>query len=171
MSKLMIFNKRLGFKLEIWRLLPVIICWSVFIYVILNISYPDSLTQASFFQLAIFFIPLFLALTFTINLFLRFILFSFSISLGIIILLVLKTLDSLNIASVILTIITISLLLSYFRQMKRKKYDIKSRFPKMLNLGRKRQWAFEFCLIWYRIRLTWSITSPPLCHMIMPTRI
>lgn len=98
-------------------ILPVIF-WILFSYVILRVDYPDTITAASIFQLSCFFIPLFLALTFSINIFFN-ILFSISISFGIIILLILKSLDSLNIVSASLTIIAILLILSYFKKARK----------------------------------------------------
>lgn len=103
-------------------ILPVIF-WLVFGYVILKIDYPDAITSATIFQLLSFFISLFLALIFTANLFLNFI-FSFFIALGVIILLILKSLDSLNIVSATLTIIALLLVTSYFRKEKKMKYRV-----------------------------------------------
>lgn len=98
------------------KIIPALIFWGIWIYVIFFTEYPKSLTEASIFQLLSFFIPLFLALTLTLNIFLKSIIRSILISFGIIILLVLKALDSLNIVSALLTIIAVGLLFSYFRK-------------------------------------------------------
>ena len=97
------------------KIISALIFWGIFIYVILYVQYPESLTQASVNQLLYFFIPLFLGLTFTINLILKSIISCITISFGIITLLILKALDSLNIATVGLTVIAIGLLFSYFK--------------------------------------------------------
>lgn len=122
------------------KVIPVLVCWGIFVYALLQIPYPNSLTQATAWQLLSFFIPLFLALTFTLNLFLKFYLSSSSISLGIIFLLFLKALDTLSFVSAGLTIIAVGLLLSYFRKAKRKnKLTISSKIPKLTSLQRKKQ--------------------------------
>ena len=59
----------------ILKIFPALIFWGIFIFVIFQLPYPESLTQASLFQLLAFFIPLFLALVLTLNLFLKFIFF------------------------------------------------------------------------------------------------
>lgn len=114
------------------KFIPALTFWGVFSFIIFKIDYPKSLTQATLFQLTVFFIPLFLALSFTINLFFKFLLFSFSISLGIIILLILKALDSLSIISTLLTTIAIFLLLSYFKQLEKKRNNIKTKIAKRI---------------------------------------
>lgn len=103
-------------------ILKIILCtifWGIFAYIVLQVPYPNSLTQATLLQLLVFFISLFLAITFTLNIFLSFILLSSILSLGIIFLLILKALDSLNIVTAILTLIAIGLLFSYFRKIKK----------------------------------------------------
>lgn len=92
--------------------------WGIFGLVILQVPYPQSITQAGFLQLSLFFIPLFLAILFTLNIFLKKGLISGSLSLGIIFLLILKALDSLNAVTAVLVIISIGLLVSYFRKFK-----------------------------------------------------
>ena len=102
------------------KLFLSIFFWFVFIYVILNVPYPSSITQANVIQLLAFFIPLFLAITLTLNLILKNILMSGSIGLGLIFLLTVQSLDSLNIVTGILIIISIGLLISYFKKIKRR---------------------------------------------------
>lgn len=102
------------------KVIPALILWGVFVYVIFYVPYPESLTQASIWQILAFFAPLFLALTFTLNLFFNFIFSSAAISLGAVFLLLLKALDTLNFVSAALTFAAIWLLLSYFRKAKHK---------------------------------------------------
>lgn len=102
------------------KIIQALIFWGIFIYVVLQVPYPKSLTQATTFQLLSFFTPLFLALTFTLNLFLNSFFLSASVSLGIIFLLFLKALDTLNFVSAGLTIIAVGLLLSYFGKVRKK---------------------------------------------------
>lgn len=104
----------------ILKAFPPLFFWGIFAGVILTIPYPESFTQAKLDQLAFFFLPLFLALTFTLNIFLKNILQSFSISLGLIFLLILKALDSLNFVTGILILISVGLLSSYFKKAKRE---------------------------------------------------
>jgi len=118
------------------KILLSLIFWGVFIYVVFQIPYPESLTQASINQLLYFFIPLFLALIFTSNLLLKSILRSILISFGIILLLVLKALDSLNIVSALLTIIAVGLLISYFKTP--TSLTSGSNIPKLRSLRRKK---------------------------------
>lgn len=115
----------------ILKLIPALILWGMFIYVVLQIPYPESLIQATSTQILPFFISLFLALIFTFNIFLKNIFLSFSTSLGIIFLLILKALDLLNFVSGALIIISVGLLVSYFRKMKRRSLNpIKSDLTK-----------------------------------------
>lgn len=127
----------------ILKLIPALFFWGIFIYVIFNIPYPESLTQANSFQLLSFFIPLFLALIFSINLIFKNILRSIFISFGAIILVILKALDSLNLVSAAITILAVALLVSYFKKG-RNLTPIKSgltsgsNIPKLKSLRRKR---------------------------------
>lgn len=110
----------------------------IFIYVIFNVEYPQTITQATLFQLMVFFVPLFLALTFSLNLFFKNFISSGAISSGIIVLLLLKALDSLNIVSAILTILASFLLVSYFQKAKKKSLTNYSKIPKLTSLRRKK---------------------------------
>ena len=96
------------------KVIPALIFWGIFVFVVLRIPYPDSLTQANSLQIFPFFVSLYLALVFSLNIFLKNILFSSSICLGLICLLILKALDSLNIVTGILTAVATYLLASYF---------------------------------------------------------
>lgn len=100
--------------------IPVLICWAIFAYVIFLVSYPETITQANTIQLLSFFIPLFLAITLTLNLFFKNIFISTSISSGLIFFLFLKALDSLNLITISLIVIPVGLLISYFRKIKKK---------------------------------------------------
>jgi hypothetical protein len=97
------------------KLFLALFFWAGFIGVLIFIPYPESFTQANLFQLACFFIPLFFGLFFSLNLLLKPILFSTTISIGLIILLVLKALNYFNFLSIGLTLTTTLLLLSSFK--------------------------------------------------------
>lgn len=115
----------------LYRFVPVLTFWAIFIYVVLQVPYPESLTQANLTQLFAFFIPLFLSITLTLNVFLKNIFISGSISLGIIFLSFLKALDSLNFVTAILVILSAGLLISYFRKIKRRNLTKWPKIPKL----------------------------------------
>ncbi len=115
----------------IFKILPALVFWASFAYVVLQVPYPDSLTQANFTQILPFFASLFLALVFTLNILFKNILFSSSISLGLIFLLILSALDSLNIVTGILIVVATYLLASYFRKAKRKGLTKQPKIPKL----------------------------------------
>ena len=129
------------------RFLPILFFWGVFILVIFNVEYPNTIPEASLFQLVAFFLPLFLSLTFTVNLIIRNIPSSVAFSLGIILLLALKSLNSVNSLTVILVIIATVLLISYFKTANQRpstkrsgSSDLTSNkfMPKLKNLRRKK---------------------------------
>lgn len=101
------------------RVFLSLLFFGIWIFVIFNVEYPDSLIQASLTQTLAFFIPLFLAITFTINIFIKNILSATSISLGANLLLILQGLDTLNIVSASLVLIATYLLFSYFYKSKK----------------------------------------------------
>lgn len=117
------------------KVIPFIF-WLILVCVILQVPYPDSLAQADFIQILSFFIPLFLAIIFTLNLFLKKISISLSVSLGLIFLLILKALDSLNLVTAVLILISIYLLISYF--MKNKQVGL-TNLPKISKLSSLRR--------------------------------
>ena len=119
------------------RIFPALFFWGVFIFVIFQVPYPDNIASADSIQLIFFFIPLYLALVLTFNFFLKNILISASISLGLIFLLFLKALDSLNLVTGILTIISVYLLVSYFRKNKRSLTYL-TKIPKITSLRRRK---------------------------------
>lgn len=121
------------------KIIPALIFWAIFGYVILQIPYPDTITQANPTQLMAFFIPLFLAISLTLNLILKNIFISGSISLGIIFLLILKALDSLNFVTAILVILSAGLLISYFRKIKRKNLTKLPKIPRLTNMRKQKQ--------------------------------
>lgn len=126
------------FKLLI-RIIPAILFWGTFVFVIFQVPYPETITQASTQQLLSFFVPLILAITLTINIILKNIYLSASFSLGLIFLLILKSLDSLNIVTAILTIIAVALLISYFSKVKARSHLTKlPKIPKLTSLSRKK---------------------------------
>jgi hypothetical protein len=93
-----------------------LIFWGIFIWVIFYIEPPKSLTEANLLQIAYFFIPLYLAIIFSVNLLLKSLPASGSIALGIVILLTLKALDLFNFLYVTITLIATLLLFSYFKK-------------------------------------------------------
>ncbi|MBI2599423.1 hypothetical protein HYW43_00700 [Candidatus Daviesbacteria bacterium] len=116
------------------KILPALIFWGGFAFVVLQVPYPDSLTQANFNQVIPFFVSLYLALVFTLNILFRNILLSASICLSLIFLLILKALDSLNIVTGILIIVATGLLASYFRKVKRKGLTKQAKLHKLTQL-------------------------------------
>lgn len=115
-----------------------IFCWGFFVYIVFNVKYPESLVEASFIQWVVFFLPLYLSLTLTFKLILNSLPISGSISLGIIILLIMKGLDALSLVSGALTIISIGLLVSYFKKLKRTNLTSGYKIPKLTSLQRRK---------------------------------
>lgn len=113
------------------KLLLPLIFWAAFIYIVNTFEPPQTFTQISLFQILLFFIPLFLAILFTINLIIRFLLFSLTISLAMCLLILLKGLGGLNPISGLLTLFAFGLLLSYLKQFKRK-FQIRTRLTKKI---------------------------------------
>ncbi|MDP3974319.1 MAG: hypothetical protein Q8P92_05810 [Candidatus Daviesbacteria bacterium] len=120
------------------KLLLPLIFWGSFIYVVLQIPYPESFSQASPQQLLYFFVSLFFAITLTLNIFLNFILLSASVAIGIILLLILRAMEFLNIVTTIMVLIAVGLLFSYFGKIKGKKLTLNSKIPKLTHLRRSR---------------------------------
>lgn len=111
------------------KIIPVLVFWGIFIFVVLETPYPESLTQANFNQIGLFFASLFLALISTFNIFLKNMFLSFSFSLGLIFLLILKALESLNFVTISLTLLAVGLLLSYFK--KKNNLTKQTKIPKL----------------------------------------
>lgn len=100
------------------QVIIALIFWGLFTIAIFQIPYPDSLAQANYVQLVGFFIPLLLALTFTLNVFLQFLIRCLLISFAVIVLLILLAVQSLNLITFILTALAFGLLISYFKKKK-----------------------------------------------------
>ncbi|MBI2338352.1 hypothetical protein HYU95_04175 [Candidatus Daviesbacteria bacterium] len=110
----------------VFKIVLALLLWAFFAFVVLTVTYPESFTQAKVDQLALFFIPLFLALTLSFNVIFKNIFQSSSVSLGLIFLLILKALDSLNLVTGLLILVSVGLLCSYFKKTKRKVEGIKN---------------------------------------------
>src|SRR3989344_3700596 len=104
--------------------------WGLFLYTILHVNYPESLVTANTYQLAYFFIPLFLGLTMIFSFKFNFF-SSSSIALGLIILLILKAFDSLNLATGIITSVAIFLLASASKNISFKSKVKRSLTPRL----------------------------------------
>lgn len=124
--------------MSIIKIILALIFWGIFVYIIFFVDYPKSLTQASPLQLLLFFIPLYFAITFTLNLVIKNLILCLVISLGISLLLILKALDSLNFVSGGLAIISIVLLVSYFKKGSRNLTSYTS-VPKLDHLQRRKR--------------------------------
>lgn len=111
--------------------------WGVFAYVIYTTPYPESLTLANIIQISSFFIPLFFAMTFSLNVFFKNFLVSSSISSGLIFLLILKGLNSLNIVTGALIIISTGLLVSYFKKLRKRNLTKLPKIPKLTQLRKQ----------------------------------
>ncbi|MBI2018280.1 hypothetical protein HYS96_01100 [Candidatus Daviesbacteria bacterium] len=118
----------------ILKILPALFFGGVFLLAVFQIPYPETLTQANVLQILGFFIPLFLLISFVINIFIKNLFLSISISLGIIFLLLLKALDSLNLVTGGIAAVMIILSISYFRKMKKRSPSINSGFKNLTKL-------------------------------------
>lgn len=98
------------------KILPIFGCGIIFGLVMWNLEPPKSLTQATFWQIVLFFIPLFLLLTFLVNIFLGQLIKSLIISFGVILLLILKSLDMLNFISLLSTLLATFLIALSFKK-------------------------------------------------------
>lgn len=116
------------------KVILALIFWGFWVFVLFQIPYPKSLTEASPFVILSFFAPLFLSLIFTFDLFLKFILRSILISFLIIILLILKGLDLLNLITGTALLLTAALSLIY---SKKKSLTSNLKIPRLKALRRK----------------------------------
>ncbi|OGE18608.1 hypothetical protein A3J19_03010 [Candidatus Daviesbacteria bacterium RIFCSPLOWO2_02_FULL_41_8] len=112
---------------------PALIFWGAFAYVVLQVPYPKSITAANYTQILPFLASLYLALVLTLNILFKNILFSASVCLGLIFILILKALDSLNIVTAILIIVATYLLAGYFWKTKRN-LTKQPKIPKLQSL-------------------------------------
>lgn len=118
------------------KMIPGIFFWGSFIFIVLKVPYPENFSQANIVQMLAFFIPLYLALSLTLNIFLINIFIASSITLGLIFLLILKALDSFNLVTVALVAVIMYLLISYFRKGKRSSLTKWPKIPKLTRLKR-----------------------------------
>ncbi len=100
-----------------------------------HIDYPRSLIQASPLQLAAFFLPLFLALTATITLFVKATPFAAVGAFVLIMLLVLQALALLNLATLLLAVVIGWLLISFLKTYK-PRLTSRGGVPKLTNIRR-----------------------------------
>jgi len=119
------------------KFFPIIFVWAVFIFITFRLDYPTSIGKASITTLTIFLTPLFLALLLTINLYLKSLFASSVISLGIILLLILKALESLNWLTFIITILAVIFLMGSFK--KPSGLTSKSNTPRLKALLRRKK--------------------------------
>lgn len=117
-----------------FKIFPVLMFWGLFIFIIFYVPYPESLTQANFWQILAFFAPLFLALSFSVNLIFNYLTLSCILSLGIILLLTLKSLNALNLVTATLTILAIYLFFSYFQKSHKKHLTSSIKIPRIKSL-------------------------------------
>ncbi len=120
------------------KITVALIFWAIFTIIIFQIPYPENLTQANILQILGFFIPFFLAISLTVNIFLKNIFLSSSLSLGIIFVLLLKALDSLNLVTGTIIIVAVILLVSYFRKAKKKGLTKLPKIPKLTHVRKER---------------------------------
>lgn len=118
------------------KILPICITSFILGLVIWYINPPKSITSASILQFILFFIPLVLLLTSLVNLCSKFFLQSLVVSLGLTILLILIALDSLNLASFILTSASVILIAKSLRKPKKINYPFK--IPKLKSLKKQK---------------------------------
>ncbi len=114
------------------KIILVFFSWLAFILVVLRVDYPQSLPQASPFQLLAFFSSFFLATTSTLYLALKRFLPSIVFSVGIILLLLLKALGVLNIVTGVIVIIAVFLVAGSFK--KKSSLTKQSNIPKLTNM-------------------------------------
>ena len=106
---------------QIKNILPIVIFGACFLVVILYLQPPQSLTGAKLSQVALFFTPLLLLLVALTNLYFKFLPKSLVVSFGLILLLVLKSLDALNLVSVAITVMATILIAKSLKKPHPKK--------------------------------------------------
>ena len=116
------------------RFFPIVFFCGVFLGVIFFIQPPKSWPDASTFQILIFFIPLLMFFTFTINFFIKYPPKSFALALGVMVIFVLKALGQINLATVFITLAITFLLASSFKRSLTRVPKI----PKLKHFGGKR---------------------------------
>lgn len=101
---------------SIKRFLPVILLGAIFLGIIYLVPPPRSWSEASIPQILIFFLPLLIFLCALINYYSQNLLRSFCIALGLMVILVLKSIELLNWFSFALVAIATIILAVYFRE-------------------------------------------------------
>lgn len=117
------------------KILPAILLGVVFFCVVYFVTPPKSWADSSIWQILIFFLPLLFFLTFLLDLFLKTLPKSFAISLGVMLLLVLKAADLLNPISLIITAVAAVLLSLLFKRSLTREPKI----PKLIKLQAKKR--------------------------------
>lgn len=100
------------------KIVLILCCGLIFGVVCWTLEPPQSLAQATISQILLFFVPLFFLLALLINIFFGLFFRSLIISSGLIILLVLKSLDTLNLATLSLTFLVTFLMVISFKKWK-----------------------------------------------------
>lgn len=98
------------------RVILALFFWIIFIFVIFKIDYPKSLVDATLLQLTYFFLSFSLAITLTVNLLIKNFKLAMLLTLGIDLILILKGLSSLNIITLVVVLMAVALLGSYFKK-------------------------------------------------------
>lgn len=118
------------------KLLPVLISAAIFSLVIWQVQPPKTFTTVTSAQIALFFLPLFLFLLTIFNLIFNFYLRSFVITLGVVLLFILKALDILNIITAGVLILAIILIVKSLKRPQKTFYQ--SKIPKLLKLSKQK---------------------------------
>lgn len=113
----------------VWKLLPIFISLAILALIIWQIEPPKAITQISALQIFLLVTPLLVLMVFTVNLCFNFWMRSMIVSIGLMLLIVLRTLDKLNLVTVSITLIATYLLVKSCK----RKVDIKS--PKAFKLS------------------------------------
>lgn len=96
---------------EVKKYLPIPFSAVLFLIVVWQIKPPEALIQASLLQLVLFFLPIFFFFVFLTNLYFKFFLKSILVSLAIIVILVLKALNGLNLLSLAFIPLSLTLII------------------------------------------------------------
>lgn len=115
------------------KTLPIFISFLILFYLFYFTAPPPSWNEASTLQILGFFLPLVTFVTFTVNLFVNYLPRSFIIGLGVIILVVLKSIEILNFLTAP-TIILVTILSFYF--LKKPKFTRITKIPKLKHFSR-----------------------------------
>jgi hypothetical protein len=131
------------------KLLPFFVSLAFLFILIYFIEPPKTWTEASLFQILVFFIPLLLTFTFFINIFISFLPWSFITSLGLMLVVVFFVINLLNIVTilivVVLTFISLKLFpkFNYPRKLRmnpfKKRLTSNENIPKLTRIGNKNE--------------------------------